>query len=89
MRLNKQLQFAVSFAKFAKNYSIEPLNLGELIALANAAHSAGTTEANGGKRADTARRAFEECATREGFTVSWDGLYPSLEKDGSAIFLPS
>ena len=94
MRLNKMLQNSIHFANFANNNGVEPCALGELIALANRAFTAGERYCNSGNDRDSSALdrsvgRFEKAATALGFGVDWPGLWPTLFKDGKSVYLPA
>lgn len=79
----------VAFAKFCKGHVVEPYDLAELVTLARQAFTAGEREANGSRSADRERTAFEVKAVEMRFGVEWNGLYPTLKRNGLDIYLPS
>jgi hypothetical protein len=93
MKFNKQIEYAVSFAKFCLRQEIAPVDLAELIYLAHRAHEAGVSFANariGSNRKDAALRRFEAKAMSLGFHTSWSGFNPTItEPGGTEVYLPT
>lgn len=89
MQLYHKYQQAVRFANFAKLWDLEPEQLARLCQLAHRAFSAAERECNGTGQADTARARFEHEATAAGFATQWNGLAPTLRKNGADVFLPT
>jgi len=89
MRLSKRLTDCVAFARFATEHDVTPHGLAELLTLAARAFSAGERECNTDKPADPARERFEKAAAALGFGVEWNGLAPTLMRDGRSVYLPA
>lgn len=93
MRLNKTLQACVAFATFANEHKMRPADLAELINLASARKAAEEMTSSAvtqvwRTREEGLRRIFEDKAQAAGFTVEWNGLFPTLIKDGRQYYLP-
>jgi hypothetical protein len=95
---DKAMKF-VDFSRFCVNQGIESYEGAELVTLAERAFKAGERYCNSGSERDsraneTAGERFEIKAKALGFTVSWPGLWPRLEKveaDGVKrdVYLPT
>lgn len=87
----------IGFARWCARHGVEPFDAAELVALAQKAKRAGENhcnlgDRNGGKyeRAnDRAQERFEEKAKAMGFGVQWPGLWPTLQRDGQNVYLPT
>lgn len=93
MRLSKRMMGCVQFARFAVNHSVDPMELAELLTLADRAFKAGERDCNegsdkSGRAYETAHKRFGVKARELGFEVSWPGLWPQLRRDGHDICLP-
>lgn len=90
--MTKTQERFIHFANFAIAHGIKPIDLAELIDLADKAASAAAKENyTGGTRATNARRRFEEKANALGFDADYNGLRPHLVKYGQSnqsIYLP-
>lgn len=93
IELSKVKRFAVNVARFAINNGIDAYDVAELVTLAERAFKAGERYCNSdservSKANDAAQERFEKRARELGFVPSWSGLWPSLTKDGSPVYLP-
>lgn len=96
-RLNATLRQCVRFANFCSWHGVKPRTAADMVALAEARARAEERGHNGPEEASRKhwRRATRLCKQLEdmaavySFSVSWDGLYPTLhDKDGLRIELP-
>ena len=90
MVFSKSMEARISFAKFVALHRLQPVDLAELLVLADRAFNAGERECNTGKSAAAmrARDAFEARAKPLRFGVDWPGLLPALKRRGETIHLP-
>lgn len=84
MRLTKGLQSSISFAKFAIEHKIEPSDLAKMIVLSD--KRARAYERN--RNDEDYLEEFELLALKNGFKTEWNGLYPTLNKNGYQYHLP-
>lgn len=90
VHLSRGMHDHIAFARFAAEHKIDPTDLARLITLARRASNANVQECNTGKSADNACKRFEEAAIGYGFErVEWNGLGPTLRKNGRDIYLPA
>lgn len=87
--MTKTMHAHIAFAKFAALHKIDPTDLAHLITYAKRAFKAGERECNEGVSADKHREMFEAKAAALGFGTEWNGLGPTLKKDGQDIYLPA
>jgi hypothetical protein len=90
-RLSGQLRAMVSFARFAQEHKLDPVDLAELLALARKAFNAGERACSSSGHDAAERRtgeAFEAKAKALGFGVQWPGLWPTLLKGNHNVYLP-
>lgn len=93
MKLSKELEARVNFARFCIREKLDPLQLGELVALINKCANVGTRWCNGEvarEPYEKAMRKVEEKAVEVGLKVDgWPGLYPTVKgKDGFEVHIP-
>lgn len=88
MTFSRSMERCISFAKFAQRWRLQPVDLAELLTLADRAFKANVRECNTGKSAERARKAFETRARSLRFQTYWPGLLPALKRCGETIHLP-
>ncbi len=93
MKLNRELEKKVEFAKFCIRDGLSPLDAAELVVLARRASLASVRYANNQdeiykEQEGKYRKAFEEKATALGYTICWAWAAPDMYKDGVRVFLP-
>jgi hypothetical protein len=91
MKLNKSLDFAVQFANLSDNLKIAPNSLAQLIVYADRRAKAWERQMNipdyAGKM-DKYDEEIEKIAKMYGIKVEYNGLYPTLTKNGRDYHLP-
>jgi hypothetical protein len=88
-RLNKRLEACVHFARFCTNHNLQPWDVAELIALADAAARAGARATYEPLVSEEpSRRRVESKAGALGLTVTWSGLAPTLYQGDRIVILP-
>ncbi len=91
--MNKTERQTLMRSRFADRHGLTLTQVSKLCGLAHARHSAeekaisydvpGLEEAS-----DRATERFEKAAAALGFETDWNGLWPTLRKDGQDIHLP-
>lgn len=92
--ISAKMRSYVAFARFSINNNLTALETAELITLANKAFHAAERWCNTGSARDESansrcKHRFEDKARSLGFSVSWPGLWPLLERNGVEVNLPS
>ena len=89
MKLPKDLQYALDFARFCALHDLTPSAGATIVQLARKAFTDGVRDANAGTtRQEVSGKAFEAEALTNGFGVTWSGLSPTLTRDGRDIYVP-
>lgn len=89
--MTRRLANMVAFARFCQCYEIDPVVAAALIQAAARAFRLGEYNCNKPgfeSRLKAAQLHVEELAIAVGFTVSWPGLAPCLERAGQTVNLP-
>ncbi len=93
MIFSSSMESKIRFARFAKEHNVDPVDLAELLVLAQRAFKAGVNKCN--KPGDryvkanaNAQAAFEAKAKSLRFGTYWPGLLPGVIRRGERVHLP-
>ncbi len=94
MRLPKSLSNAVMFARWCQENAMDPPAAARLVVLARRAFRAAELACSQNRpgldeRDEAATNRFKAAAAELGYGVQWSGLWPTLQRDGRNVYLPS